>query len=419
MTGTSSRRVNLRNAAVAVLVYVSVGLIMALVVRHVALFDEPAGLDASLGSFNAFLQETSGRWVTTDVQLDFASAAALVHREDPYQVSAVLFDRYGIPSWGVAVANPHPPTTVAMMIPFALISYKDALTAWSVLMVFAIIWTIQLMGVRVAYAAPLGLAICAIWPGAYAIGNVAPVIGLGIALAYRFRDHPLLAAAGLTLAAAPKASGLILLVPFVLTLRWKPVLWTAGFMGALALLPLAFYPATWSRYLDVGVTSITLNAARDDNAAVLNLAAKVGLPSWLAIGGIIAVAVAAALLIRDSFWPTVWLIVALLPIAWMYSLVTLIPLFCVAVRRPNPWGVGAVVIGTALAVGSPPLGMMPTKILPLIVLAAFVALLQVRENAFWPDRQDIAGMLRRFRRRTQGVEPAGTQVAAGQRIASV
>ena len=232
--------------------------------------------------------------VTTDVQLDFASAAALVHREDPYQVSAVLFDRYGIPSWGVAVANPHPPTTVAMMIPFALISYKDALRAWSVLMVFAIIWTIQLMGVRLAYAAPLGVAICAILPGAFGIGNVVPVIGLGIALAYRFRDHPLLAAAGLTLAAAPKASGLILLLPFVLTLRWKPVLWTAGFMGVLALVPVRLLPGTWTSYLDGGIEAIALNSAREDNASLLNLATKLGVPQALAVVFLVLVAAAIA-----------------------------------------------------------------------------------------------------------------------------
>ena len=85
----------------------------------------------------------------------------------------------------------------------------------------------------------------------------------------------------------------------------------------------------------------------------------------------------------------------MLPIARTYSLITLLPLLCVAVRRPNPWGVGAVVLGTALAVGSPPLGMWPTRVLPLIVLCALVALLQIRESAFWPDRATLARLLAR------------------------
>jgi hypothetical protein len=107
-------------------------------------------------------------------------------------------------------------------------------------------------------------------------------------------------------------------------------------------------------------------------------------------------AVGAALLIKDSFWPTVWLIVALLPIAWMYSLITLIPLFIAALRKPNPWGVGAVALGTALTVGSPPLGeAWPTKVIPLVVGCALVALLQIRETDFWPDRAILARLLAR------------------------
>lgn len=393
----SSRAKLIRNVALTVLAYISVGLFMALVVRHIVLPDEQVGMDASFGSFNAFLQETSGKWVTTDIQIDLGSAVALVHGQDPYTPSFALFEQFNMPAWDVRLANPHPPTTVALLLPFTLVSYQNALTAWTVLMVFAVVATIQLMGVRLPYAAPLGLAICIVFPATYGIGNVVPLIGLGIAMAYRFRDSPLIAAVGLTLAAAPKASGLLLLLPFVLSLRFRPVLWTAGFMLVLAAIPLAFYPATWSRYLDVGVESIALNAARDDNAAVLNLATKIGIPSVLAIGLLVLAAAGAAWVIKDSFWPTVWLIVALLPIAWTYSLITLIPLFFAALRRPNPWAVGSVAVGTALAVGSPPLGMWPTRVVPLIVLSAFVALLQIRETAFWPDRVAIGHLLRRQR----------------------
>lgn len=396
----------MRKGVVVVLAYVAAALFMALVVRTVALPDGDVGMDATFGPFNAFLQETSGRWVTTDFQVDYGSAVGLLHGHDPYEPSAQTFDRFGLPSWDLALANPHPPTTVALMLPFGLLGYENALTAWTVLMVFVVIATIRLMGVRVAYAAPLGAAICVLWPGAYAIGNVVPLIGLGIALAYRFRDHPLLAAAGLTLAAAPKASGLILLVPFVVTLRWKPVLWTAGFLVLLAALPMAFYPATWSRYLDAGLASIELTAARPDNGSVLSLAAGLGIPGVVTGALLVALAVGAAVLIKDSFWPAAWLIVALLPIAWMYSLLTLLPLFIVAVRRPNPWGVGAVVLGTALTVGSPPLGAAwPPKIVPLVLLCAFVSLLQVRDDGFWPTRGARAARGSRRSRSGPLVEP--------------
>lgn len=401
----------MRKGVIALLIYASAVVFMALVMRNVVLPDEQAGMDATFGPFNAFLQETSGKRVLTDFQIDFGSAVALAHGADPYGTSAEIFDRFGMPAWDVAVANPHPPTTVAIVLPFTVLSYQNALTAWTILMVFAVIATIQLMGVRLPYAAPLGLAICVIWPGAYAIGNVVPLIGLGIALAYRFRDQPVLAAIGLTVAAAPKASGLILVLPFLLTMRWKPALWTAGFMTALAIVPLAFYPATWSRYLDVGLESIAKNAARLDNGSLLNLATNWGIPSVAAGAVLVALALAAALLIKDSFWPTVWLIVALLPIAWMYSLITLLPMFVLVVRRPNPWGVGAVALGTALTVGSPPLGeAWPPKVIPVVVMLAWVALLQIRDDSFWPRRGQFAGLLAHNRDRGS-VEPSADRPA--------
>jgi hypothetical protein len=142
-----------RKGIIAVLIYATVALFMALVMRNVVLPDEQAGMDATFGSFNAFLQETSGKPVTTDFQIDYGSAVALVHGQDPYGVSAEIFERFGMPRWDVALANPHPPTTVAVVLPFALLGYQDALTAWTVLMAFAVIATIQLMGVRLAYAA--------------------------------------------------------------------------------------------------------------------------------------------------------------------------------------------------------------------------------------------------------------------------
>ena len=39
-----------------------------------------------------------------------------------------------------------------------------------------------------------------------------------------------------------------------------------------------------------------------------------------------------------SLWPVASLNVAVLPIAWMYSLLTLIPVYCATVREPTPGG---------------------------------------------------------------------------------
>jgi len=388
----------LRKGLVTTLVYVTVCVLSAMALRGLHLPDEEAGLNASFGPFNAFLQQVAGKMVTTDFQVDLGSAVAMLHREDPYGVSADIFARFGLPSWGVAWANPHPPTTVAVVAPFALLSYQNALTAWSILMVFALVWTIQLMGVRLAYAIPAGLAIAITFPGAYAIGNVVPLIGLGIALAYCYRDNPLLAAFGIVLATAPKTSGLLLLIPFLLTRRWRTVGWAVGFLALLAALPLAFYPDTWGRYLDVGIQSVAANAARDDNASLLNLADKIGIGSVACAFGLSVLAAIIGWQIKDTYWPVVWLLVAILPIAWTYSLVTLIPLFCMSFRRRSPWSIGAAAVAAALMLGSPPLGMWPTRVLPIVVLLAALALLQIKDQSFWFRNDDdrLPGFVRKW-----------------------
>ena len=374
----------MKKGVIAAASYIFVLLFMVLVVRHFQLPDEASGMDPSAGPVNALLQQASGKEVTSDFLVDYASALALWHGNDPYQVSAVIFDNEGLLAWPVGTANPHPPTMVVLAMPFALLSYQNALAAWAVLMIFALIWTVHLVGVRLVIAAPLGLAIAVTFPGAAGIGNAVPLIGLGIAIAYRYRDSPIVAAIGLTLAAAPKYSGLLLVIPFVLTRRWGATAWTAGFMTLLALLPLAFFRSTWSNYFDAGVYAITLNAARGDNASLLNLADKFGLPTSLAVGMLVIVALLIALWIKDTFWPIVWLAVAALPIAWMYSILTLLPLFVVSVRRRNPWALGSTALATALAVGSSPYGLWPVRVVPLVMVLAAIALLQIDESDFWP-----------------------------------
>ena len=132
--------------------------------------------------------------------------------------------------------------------------------------------------------------------------------------------------------------------------------------------------------------------------------------SVVAASALVVVATLVALTIKDTFWPVVWLLVAILPIAWMYSLLTLIPLFCIGLRRWNPWSTGAVVLAATLMVGSPPLGMWPTGVLPIVLLLAAVALLQIEEHDFWPDVPALRSRVFRHRvagRRLRSVQRPG------------
>jgi len=165
----------------------------------------------------------------------------------------------------------------------------------------------------------------------------------------------------------------------------------------LCVVPELFFRGTWSAYLDAGADAISVNADRPDNASILNLASKHGISQGLVVALVLAAAIVVAVRIRDSFWPIVWLMVVALPIAWMYSLLTLIPLACVVLRRRTAVSVGAVALAAALTVGTPPLGMWPTRILPIVVLLTYIGLTQIRETEFWPEKE-IAAIFNRFRR---------------------
>jgi Glycosyltransferase family 87 len=233
--------------------------------------------------------------------VDYPSARALRNGRDPYATSADLIDAVDGPAWPIEIANPHPPTLLPIVLPFSLLPYRASLAAWSMAMVFAYVLTLHLVGLRLSLAVPFGIAVALTFPGAYGIGNPVPLIGLGIACAYRFRDTPALAGAGLALATAPKSSTLVLLLPFVLTRRWRAALWGIVVTAVLAYIPLLFYASTWSRYRDAGWHAINVSVERADNASILNLADRIGILRGSAVVMLGLLALVVAIAIRDLY----------------------------------------------------------------------------------------------------------------------
>jgi Glycosyltransferase family 87 len=376
------RRRKARRRRVAIVVLVAVGaMAFAAAVTglralgdHVTLPAADIGSAPAGGGIGAAINELVGMNIGTDFLADYASADAMTEDVDPYAPMVDLMTRVGTP-WAVAGANTHPPTQLTLVLPFTLLAYQDALSAWCLLMVLAFIATVLLMGVRPALAVPIGLRIALTFPGAYAIGNPVPVIGLGIALAYRYRDRPALAGLGLAVAVAPKASGLLLVAVFLLSGRVKVVTWAAAGVLVAVVTPVLFYPDVWSRYLDAGTASISFNAARDDNGAILHLGERVGLPTWATMALICVLAGVAVLRTRDMFWPSVWVMVASLPVAWMYSVVTLLPLVVTVLLRSRSATLrGVAVLASVLTIASTPLGEWPVVVVPIVVGLGYLLL---------------------------------------------
>jgi hypothetical protein len=326
-----------------------------------------------------------GRPGGTDFLVDYASAYALVHHGDAYEITEKLSERVGA-HWEVSTANPHPPTMLPFILPFLAGDYRSALGAWSLAMLFVLILSVRFLDVPWAVAGGVGVALAVSFPGAYGIGNPVPLIGLGLAIAYRWRNHPLLAGLGIALAAAPKISGILIVIPFLLARRFKAVAVAAGVYGVLAGLPVLFQSNVWSRYFQAGVRAAVLNASRSDNASWLHLAERCGVSSFVVIALLGVLAIVAAIITRDTFWPAVWLIVVALPIAWMYSLLTLLPLAVHVVRRGSPTSIGLILAAAGLMIGSPPSSHWPVVVFPWVTMLAFIGLLLTRPmtgERFW------------------------------------
>ena len=356
--------------------------------------DAPGG-----GGLGVAVQELLGRTLGTDFLVDYASASALTHHVDAYAQSPVLFQRLGI-EWPVSTANPHPPTLLTLVLPFELVKYSHALAAWTLAMIFVLVATIRMVGLSWSLAVPIGVGLGLAMPGAYGISNPVLLIGFGVALAYRWHNEPFVAGLGIAIASAPKSSGLILVVPFLLARRFGTVAWAAICFAVMAAVPMLFQPDVWARYLDAGVQAIIFNQARPDNASLIHLGETLGLSSIAPLAVVGLAGVVLALLTRDTFWPTVWVMVVALPIAWMYSLLTFVPIGVLVFRRSGAVPIALVAAATGLTLAGPPLGRWPVAIFPIVTILIYVAMLigpRLGDGDFWIPEPVEAILFRRPR----------------------
>jgi hypothetical protein len=190
----------------------------------------------------------------------------------------------------------------------------------------------------------------------------------------------------------------LLLVPFLFARRLRAVAIGAGLFALLAAFPMLWQPSVWTRYLDDGVRAISLNAARSDNGSIIELFHRVGTPTLVALAVLGAVTAIIAVYTHDLFWPAAWLIVASLPIAWMYSLITLLPLALWIVLRAGVASRSLIVVASGLMLAAPPLGRWAATVFPLVVGLCYVAMFGLPASArddFWVPAP-LDGLIRRF-----------------------
>jgi hypothetical protein len=299
--------------------------------------DKP-GVDGGIRTAAAQLR---GEGPPVDLVQDYVGARSLVGEGDPYEVLTQAYASVGI-VWRAEHRSTHPPTAFVLTLPIAWLGWRVAAAVWAWLMLVAIAGAWWALGARAELAAVLG-PLTLLWPpAAWSIGQLTALWLLGIALAWRWRNKSLRPGASIGLAALTKLLPTLSLVPFLLMRRWRTILGYTAAVGFALLVVTILRPGIVTRYLSVSRSVGREQAARPENSALLwafdhrfglaGAAVALALVAWV-LGTSLARLRSREQLDEWSFWAWSWAAVALLPIAWIYSLLPLVPALAYCLRR--------------------------------------------------------------------------------------
>jgi hypothetical protein len=324
----------------------------------------------------------AGDMAIPDLQAFLAAAERLVRLESPYPEYV------------------YPPLTALVATPLAFLSASVANLVTAVVLTLAVVATLLVLGVRDWRC----YGVVFLWPATHSAvqtGNITILLGLGAALAWRYRDRAPAAAISVGTTLAAKLFLWALVVWLAASGRWRAA-WQSVVAGALVLLGswailgfsgLLDYPDIVRRVQDtVELDAYTVYALARD----LGLPAGVARTLWLVVGfGALAGCVALGRRgdERGSFVLAIAAALALSPIVWLHYFELL--LVAVAVARPRLGAAWLVPIAMVVSTGTG--NGTSAQTAATLALAALTVALAVRS----------AG---------RGEEPAGA--AAGQPAAA-
>jgi Glycosyltransferase family 87 len=338
------------------------------------------------GGLRTAAAQLRGSGPPVDLVQDYIGARDVARGREAYPVLTHAYARVGL-TWPAGHRSTHPPTAFLLVLPVAWLPWKAAASAWTVLMLAALAAAYRALGAPPGPALALA-PLTVLWPpGGWSTGQLTPLWLLGLAVAWRLRDRPAPAGAAIALASLTKLLPALSLLPFLLLRRWSVL---RGFAlvwaGALALL-LALDAGALGRYWTITRTASRDQAARHENAALLWAADHNFGAAGVAIGAVLVGAVLVRALRRirrrgelDRLsWDGVgWAGVALLPIAWIYSLLPLLPALVRLVRRGGLVAAPLALVTFVMPFLVDPFGLPGGIRLALATAALGVALLAAR-----------------------------------------
>lgn len=313
-------RVALRLAVLSCALVVAF-LVLAPFYRRVALITEGAQVIAQTLLVR---QQQSLDFVT-----DLIGARALLNGGDPYPVLGPALQELGV-SWPVEHRSTHPPTAFLFVLPLARVPWATATVIWVLAMLGLVVATGRAVELH-AFALAALLPFVLLWPPfPWSLLQLTPIWLLGGALAWRWRRAPYAAGAAIGIASLTKLLPAVMLLPFLWRREWRAlVAFTTVWAAALGLV-LFCNPQALAAYFAANRAGSLEQIARIDNGALLVVAWRTGGLFGLALAGaLVGVVVTTGLragVTTTAAWAVwIWLGVAVLPIAWVYSLLPLLP----------------------------------------------------------------------------------------------
>jgi hypothetical protein len=275
----------------------------------------------------------------------------------PYYDGALRLIANGSPYQSVTLDGPfspgpkglylYSPVLAALFVPMTWLGEQNAIVAWLVLHLVALVATCALMPVSrplrlvtfgvAAFSAPVLFDID--------LGNVSLFVTLAAVLVWRWLDRP---QAGMALAVALLVRPTMAVVAgwWLVRGRWRPVAWTVGTFAVIGLVSLAWLrPEVWLEWLTVlrNVSNVTgVKANVDLGSAVLLLGGSAGLAQIALYSGyVLAIGAILLSLRRDrelSFVVTLMSSLLLSPLLWDHYLANLLVPAAFLASRGRPWG---------------------------------------------------------------------------------
>jgi len=344
--------------------------------------DDPYSRTAGIRTAAAALRGGAER---ADIAQDYVGARAVAAGSDPYPILGPAFRQVGL-EWDAARhRSPHPPSNMLLVLPLSWLDYPTFVAVWSWLMMAAIAVSLWALGLRAEWAPLAAVGLLAWQPAAWSVGQLTAVWLLGVSLAWRWRHETEWAGAAVAVAALTKFFGAVLLLPYLVRTQWRVLVGflgvTIAVSGVLIAQELVSAEGTGliSRYLDVGREAASEQVGRNDNAALLHVASdRFGWPGLLVMLMLIAAVLFTSLrrreLDRHAFGACSWASVALLPIAWIYSVLPMLPALIAAWQGrllPRLIAVGFVAVYAIV----PPYGDAPVFRIALATAALGLALI--------------------------------------------